>query len=439
MIKKLLILFLFLAGVFVLAACAELNLDDNREAVIEASPEATSTPVISTPTAVPVVSDDYNQGTVTIWHSWDEPYVAALVQIISDFKTLYPEVHFDVLYIPGENLLERYIQEAGSGGGPGILLGPAEWAPPLFDASLIADLSGMAEDNLLRSFNPAALEQMTYQGATIGLPYSIHGVVLYRNREIIPESPDTFDDLVSLATSFTQGDVVGADLERGFFFSGGHLNGIGGELMDENGDPAFNDELGVAWLDMLVDFERAGATEYQSNRDLELFMEGRVGFIIDGTWNMEALIEALGSDALAVDPWPAYNDGFLAGYVQGDDLFMNTNTSEGNLEAVWNFMSYFVSPDSQTILADVGLLPAITGLQLLGEITGRQLTQAMIALAGGAAYPALPEMAAYLAPMDIALRSVFENEVSSREALEEAENAVQASLDAVRGAAMPNP
>ena len=422
-----------------MSACQAFESNASQEATVEATPEATSTLVVSTPTAVPVVSDDFNQGTVTIWHSWDEPFVDVLVQIIANFKQIYPEVHFDVLYISMENLLDRYIQEASSGGGPGILLGPAEWGPMLFDSGLISDLSGMAEEDLLLSFNPAALEQVTYQGAIIGLPYNIQGVVLYRNREIIPESPDTFEDLVSLAKSSTQGDVIGADLERGFFFSGGHLNGIGGELMDNNGDPAFNDEYGVAWMDMLVDFERAGATEYQSDRDLELFTEGRVGFIIDGTWNMEALVEALGPDTLAVDPWPAYNEGYLAGYVQGEDQFMNTNVSEENLDSVWNFMSYFVSPDAQTLLADVGLLPAITGLQLLGELTGRQLTQAMIALAGGTAYPPVPEMAAYLAPMDIALRSVFENGTFPQEALDAAENAVQASLDAMRGGPTPVP
>ena len=440
MIKKPFILSLILVGAFALSACAGFNLTGTQEAVKEASPEATPTRRISTPTAVPVVPDDYNQITVTVWHSWDEPYLPALVQIIANFQAIYPHVLFDVLYIPRENLLERYMLEAQEGsGGPSILLGPADWGPPLYDEGLLFDLTELAEQDLLRTFNPAALRQMQYHDALIGLPYSIQGVVLYRNRDIIPESPDTFDDLVSLARSFTQGEVIGADLERGFFFSGGHLNGIGGELMDENGDPAFNDETGVAWVNMLIEFELAGPTEYLSNRDLDLFMEGRVGFIIDGTWNMDSILEVLGSESIVIDPWPAYHDGFLAGYVQGDDLFMNGQVNEGERDAVWNFMSYFVSPDAQSILADVGLIPAVTGLQLVGDPTDRQLTQAMTALVGGAAYPAVPEMGVYTGPMDIALRSVFENGVNPADALQAAERAILAALDAIRTAPTPVP
>jgi len=396
------------------------------------SPVPTSPPP-PTPTPEPI------QKTVTIWHAWDDAHVPALVQIIANFQQVYPDVQFDVLYIPRENLFDRYQAEAKSGGGPAILLGPAEWGAPLYDEGLIADLSSLANDELLSNYNQPALEQMRYHGALIGTPYRIQGVVLYRNPTIIPESPDTFDDLVSLARSFTEGETIGADLDRGFYFSGGHLNGVGGRLMDENGDPAFNNESGIAWMELLISFENAGPVEYLGNRDLDLFMQGRVGFIIDGTWNLDKLIENLGEESIAVDPWPTYQEGALAGYVQGNDLFMNSNISDPNRDAAWKFMEYFASPASQAIIAEAGYIPAVGGLQLANEARDRLLTQIMIALGGGAPYPAVPEMEVYLAPMDAALRSVFENGVQPAQALQVAEETINASLDVLHSPPTPSP
>jgi len=385
----------------------------------------------SQPTSQEISATVPISGTVTIWHSWDDTYLPALVQIITNFQVIHPSVQFDVLYLPIENLFNRYQSEAQTGGGPGILLGPAEWGVPLFDQDLITNLLSLTDEDLLSRINSAAMDQVTYRDAILGLPYRIEGVILYRNRDIIPVSAETFDDLVASAQSVTRGEVIGADFERGFYFSGGHLNGIGGELIGEDGKPLFNNQFGIQWLQLLTDFESAGPAEYNSDRDLTLFKDGRVGYIIDGTWSINVLVEALGFEKLVVDPWPKYQGGVLAGYVQSNIMFMNSLVSDENLDATLEFMQYFVSPESQVILADVGYIPAVIDLQLIDEPMDRILTQVMIALQGGTAYPAIPEMELYIAPMDYALRSVFDAGITPEEALQIAEDDILSSLDAM--------
>lgn len=391
----------------------------------------------STPTVTPTDAD--TQKTIRIWHAWDEPLVPALVEIISNFQEINPNVHFDVLYIPGENLLERYIEESRAGAGPSLLLGPAEWGAILYDEGLIDNLDDKFGVDVFERFNPAALNQMRYKDAIMGLPYQIDGVVMFRNGNIIPESADTFDELVSLAQSFSQGEIIGAVLDRGFFFSGGHLDGVGGSLMDEDGNPAFNDPRGVEWVNLLINFELVGPTTYLSERDQELFQGGSIGIIIDGTWNMELHAEAIGKENLMIDPWPVYGDGSLSGYVQAEDLFLNSQLGANNLDVTLEFMQYFSSTDAQTILAGAGMIPAVTDLQLVGDINQRHTTQAMIALAGGSAYPALPEMTVYLAPMDVALRSVFDLGVAPEIALQTAEDTIIIELENFRAARTPTP
>jgi len=418
------------------SACGELLQGGQTTPVLP--PTVTFTPT-RLPTQTPTPTEFVLHGTVRIWHSWDESQLPALVQIIQNFRTLYPEVSFDVLYVPSEDLFERYQSEAREGRGPNLLLGPAEWGPGLYDAGLVADLKTMASEALLNSLNKPALGEAEYRDALIGLPYTIQGVVLFRNKSIITINAATFEELVTLAQTSTIGDEIGAYLERSFFYSGAHLNGIGGQLMDENGQPAFNNQKGIEWLALLSEFEAAGPTNFFTDEDLERFKSDRIGWIIDGTWNIADLAQAIGPENLAIDVWPSYDDGHLAGYVRAENLYLNPRTSDENLLATQRFSDYFLSPPAQAFLADVGLIPAASGVTLTDPINGALINQAMTALATGVTYPVTPEMAIYNIQMDIALRAYFEGALSAEQALQTAQQAIQDSLGQMQAEGTPTP
>jgi arabinogalactan oligomer/maltooligosaccharide transport system substrate-binding protein len=272
-----------------------------------------------------------------------------------------------------------------------------------------------------------------YKGALVGLPETIKGVVMFRNTDIIAEAPATYEDLVAAAQAATQGDVVGANLERGFFFSAAHLDGIGGALMDSNGDPMFNDEMGVEWLNLLNSFTDAGPTEYYTDNDVNLFKAGKAGLIIDGTWNTASLAEAIGADKLAIDPWPAVGEtGHLSGYVQTENIYLNANVEGSDQAAAWKFMEFFLSSEAQAILANptkAGHIPAITGV----EVSDPLMLQSMEAFSAGAVFPVIPEMGAYWGPMDTALQSVFDEGMDPAEALQTAYDSVVAAIAEIRG------
>jgi ABC-type glycerol-3-phosphate transport system substrate-binding protein len=194
---------------------------------------------------------------VTLWHPWRKSRAQALAQVIAAFQERQPGIQVDARYVPFDDLRAAYEAAGASGEGPMLLLGAAEWGPTLYDAGWLADVTALTSASLLAPISPVALEAVTYRGALIGLPHRLEGVVLFRNRAIMAEAPATMEDLIASAQAATEGDVVGAHLERGFFFSGGHLEGIGGELMDGEGNPQFNSEKGVEWIDLLRSFEEA--------------------------------------------------------------------------------------------------------------------------------------------------------------------------------------
>ena len=369
------------------------------------------------------------KGTITLWHAWKESEIPALNEVIAGFQAQNPDVKFDVLYVPFDDLRGKFETAAATGGGPNVLIGAADWGPALFDAELVGDISALTTEEFLRTINPAALGAVKYKNALIGLPETIKGVVMFRNPSIIAAAPATYDELVTAAKAATAGDVVGADLERGFFFSAAHLSSVGGALLDDGGNPKFNDAKGVEWVNLLNSFTDAGPAEYYTDNDVNLFKAGKAGIIIDGTWNMSALVEAVGAANVAIDPWPTP----MSGYVQTEDIFLGANATGDDQNAAWKFMEYFLGAEAQAKLTTAGHIPAISGV----EVSDPLMKQAADAFAGGTAFPVIPEMGSYWGPMDTALKAVFDEGTAPEAALQQAYNTVSTAVNELHGQATP--
>jgi arabinogalactan oligomer / maltooligosaccharide transport system substrate-binding protein len=387
------------------------------------APETTTTP-IQQPIATAQPPQNLFQ-TVTIWHSWSPAETKTLEDVIQSFQGIYPNVKFVLTYVPLDELQAKYDREAYLGDGPSLLLGPADWGPAYYDQGLVADLGSTADAQFLATINPAALNEARYKSALIGLPYAIRsGVVMYRNRTILPKAPTTFDELLAMSKAATQGGTVGAYLEWSFFYSAALLDGIGGQLMDQNGDPGFNSSLGVEWLKLLYAFKQAGATEFNGNRDLEAFKSGKAGIIIDGTWNKAQLVQAVGSQNLAIDPWPAYKFGHLAGYLQTDNIYLNANFSGDQRYAALQFMGFFLAREVQAIMTRAGHIPAVMDV----KVDDPFMQQEMEAFKGAVAYPIRPEISAYWDPLQSAMLNVVNNSADPVLALQQA---YQATVDGI--------
>jgi maltose-binding protein MalE len=368
-------------------------------------------------------------GTVSLWHAWKEEEIEGLNNVIASFQEKHPDVQFDILYVPFDDLRGKYETAAATGGGPVVLIGAADWGPALFDAELVADVTGYTTTPFLASINEAALGAVKYKGALVGLPQTIKGVVMYRNTDIIAEAPGTYEDLVTAAQAATDGDIIGANLERGFFFSAAHLDGIGGQVMDKDGNPMFNDEKGVEWMNLVNSFTDAGPAEYNTDNDVNLFKAGKAGVIIDGTWNMAGLAEAIGADKLAIDPWPMIGEeAHMSGYVQTENIYLNSNAENDDATAGWKFMEFFLSPEAQAMLTDVGHIPAVVGV----EVNDPLMAQASVAFEGGTAFPVIPEMGAYWESMENAQRSVFDEGADPADALQMAFDNITAKIEEIR-------
>ena len=399
------------------------------EATIETAQEVTLEP---TPTAKQVETEAPQETeesrvelpcTISLWHSFNEYEIESLLSVSSAYKELHPDVEFDFMYSPNFDIRNKYETAAITGGGPSILVGAGDWGPSFYDDSLIQDLSSLAAAEAFNEVNPAALSTVQYRDALIALPLNVKGVLMYRNAKIMSEAPETYSDLINSAQSATTGDLVGAYLDYGLYYSGGHLEAIGGSLMDAEGNPAFNDEKGIEWVEMLKRYGEAGPIELNNDIDLNLFLEGRVGVIIEDLSVAQGLEDAIGKDNFVIDEWPVG----MSGYVEADVIYLNYNLTGHDLECGWSFMKYLLSEDAQVIFSDpsmAGFIPSVLGINL----SDTQQQQAANAFSQAAPLPVIPEMNAYWEPLNIALQSVVEFDIDPAEALSAAEEAIKVKI-----------
>jgi len=393
-------------------------------------PQGTGTP-LATPTEMPPrppLSPPPPGSSVTIWHSWGSSETSALQSIIQSFQRLYPDVTFSLQYVPLDDLFNSYYDAAYHGQGPSLLLGPSSWGPDLFKDNLITNLKPYVPANYLANISPAALTSGEYKDSLISLPLSQHGLLMFRNTDLITTPPPSMDELTSLSQKATHGGVVGSYLERGSYFSSPAIIGLGGRLMDENSYPAFNDQFGLEWLELLEAYDKAGAVTFNTNWDLEKFKQGRVGIIIDGSWNISILAQSIGIDHLAIDPWPTYGTGHMSGWVETDSIFLNANTTDKNRFAALSFIGYLLDPNVQMRLAEVGHIPTVITTQPRDPF----IKQAMEAFLDGVPYPIATDnsvLSIYQNELDRAIRDVFEHGIDPVSALQTADNNIRQSLN----------
>lgn len=85
------------------------------------------------------------------------------------------------------------LQQAGPAGeGPDIILGANDWIGELVTNGAIApvELSNPGD------FQDVAIEAFTWDGQLVGVPYAVENLALFRNTDLVPEAPSTWEEVV---------------------------------------------------------------------------------------------------------------------------------------------------------------------------------------------------------------------------------------------------
>jgi len=238
------------------------------------------------------------QAKLLIWA--DDTRAPVLRDVGADY-TAATGVEVEVVEIAFGDLRGQFTTAAPTGKGPDILIGAHDWIGELVADGLLEpiDLGDKAG-----GFNPVALEGFSYGGKLYGLPYGTENVALIYNKDLVPEPPKTWCELLEIARDLTDPEIP----QYGFIVQNPDpyhwfpmLSAAGGYIFGKNPDGSLNYcDIGLAnegaiygatIFDKMVE-EGLLPAGVDWDTMTGLFFGGKAGMVISGPWLLGGAKEA---------------------------------------------------------------------------------------------------------------------------------------------------
>ncbi|PMC64251.1 ABC transporter substrate-binding protein [Corynebacterium tuscaniense] len=210
----------------------------------------------------------------------------------------------------------------------------------------------------------ATVDSATYNGKLYALPQNTNGQLLFRNVDKVPSKPDTFADIKS-ACEAVEGDCLTTQLKQ---YEGltvntlGFINGWGGSVIDENGEPTVESAEAKAGLQALVDAYGDGtiakgstaATEEETNL---AFTEGNTALAINWPYMYTNAVEAglnfevqplVGENGVGVSTLGGYNNGI--------------NVNSKHKATAKDFIEFIINEENQLSFAKASFPPVLASI-----------------------------------------------------------------------------
>lgn len=356
---------------------------------------------------------------LTVWTHFQDESLQWLQQEVGAFSAAFG-VDVDVTFIPVNEIVQNMLLNAPEGEGPDLVVTlPHDQLGQLAQAGVLDDVGQYATATYVEDLGEQARLAFTLSGALYGLPMYVDGVALIVNRDLVPEGPDSLEEMLDVAQEHTTGDTFGflqvQDTDT-FYHNFAWLNGMGGYVFarDAQGDldPA---DIGLASEGAVAgaQFIRDLRYEYELippgvNYDIVhgQFLEGNAAMIINGPWAVpDYLAAGLNVDVL---PIPASEDGTeFAGFMGVQGIVMN-EFSEYKIDAA-NLAKWLIRTDAQVSLAEFGgRIPASSGAA--EQVSDDPIISGFArALANAEPMPNIPEMGAVWPAMQTAFSLILED------------------------------
>jgi maltose-binding protein MalE len=377
-------------------------------------------------------------------------------QAIADAYSTQAGAVVELAPVPWDHIAPRggaaprlaYALEAGE--GPDVW-GPVphSWLEPYVARDQVLALEP-AEIRDLGQYDDLALRAGSRQGEQYALPVLMDAVALIYNREMVPEPPTTWDELLEIAASWSERDSESLPMVLPLtspthvypFMDGYGGYAIGCQVSDTNDnqcdptDIGLNNEGSIEGIQLLSDlytkegFLSAALTDRAQMHKyaLDRFVEGKAGMLIDGPW---VLSEVRASEIdYSVAPLPALPGTTHPPRPLTVVYGFSASASTPYAEQAVGLLNHLASPESVVAMhqvlhrapvrRDVMRLPAVRDRQE----NVRWRDQA----ADGVLLPSVPEMDAIWAPWTRALDEAIPGLRPVQDALDDAVDKIHSQL-----------
>lgn len=233
-----------------------------------------------------------------------------------------------------------------------------KWLAPL-EGDLKVDTSKLLE---------STVDSATYNKKLYAVPQNTNGQLLFRNTELAPEAPKTFDDLKKSCEQVKEADCLTLQLKQ---YEGltvntvGFMEGWGGKVLAEDGKtPTVDSAEAKAGLQALVDAYGDGtiskssisATEEETNLS---FTEGKTAFAINWPYMFSNSEESAVKGKFEVQPLVG-KDGVGVSTLGGYNNGINVNSK--HKATARDFIEFVISEENQKSFAENSFPPVLASI-----------------------------------------------------------------------------
>ena len=360
---------------------------------------------------------------LTFWEHEFEEVQKALDNVIADYQKANPKVKIKRSHYKTEDLRTQYQTAAMGGGGADIVLAPNDFAGPF---SIMQIIQPVQKWGNVSRFGPAVVEAVSDKNGDVwGLPVSRgNHLVLLVNKKLVAKTPTTVEELVTTAKSLSKPDKgqygFAYNLNEPFWFVA--FLGAYGQVPLVKAQPNLDGKGMIDALTLVHDLkfkDKVVPPDCDYNCAETLFVEGKVGMIINGDWSVQKYRDALGKDLeIAALPKLTATGKHMAPMISGKYLFFNAKLKAAKLEEAKKFAEYMVSkPIQEKLTKETQRLPAIKELDGSAVIAGDPMLKALdAAMANGQPMPMEVEMRAIWDAMRPQLQAVMADRAQPKEA-----------------------
>lgn len=258
--------------------------------------------------------------TLRLWITPDQSISSPIKAVSSHWEETYkswaikhPNVKLEVTIMPVSGdiapQMMKAIRALEVGKGPDILLIDPFTRSMFFGTEILHPLDDYLTENEKNDFFPFIKDMLTYEGHFLLLPTDADCRALYYRKDLVPEPPRTWDELIEVASRIAKEKNI-----SGFLYNGGRWEGTtvdalgyfwaqGGKLVDEKGNFVFLEGENKKYLLNILKFFRrtveSGASPkwVSTINDYSQFnaqaVAGNVAMFIGGNWQYAQLQEML--------------------------------------------------------------------------------------------------------------------------------------------------
>lgn len=308
--------------------------------------------------------------------------------------------------------------------------------PILVNAGALSKLGGTTVDEIQDSNEQTIVDSVTYDGDVYGVPFTSNTWFMYYDKSKFSE-----DEVKSLDT------MMDKDLGKGvtnfafpldnswyiaafYYAAGGTLFGDG---TDASAGCDWDNENGVATTKYLVNLAKNKKfSNEKEGSSLAKFKDGKLGAYCSGSWDAEAIKEALGDDFGATQI-PSItingNEGQMKSFAGSKAIGVNPKCKDQEVAVA--LARYLANESSQRIRFETrGIAPVNVTLSADEAVTSDLVTQAQALEISNAAIvqPMLSEMGGYWTPAETMGKEIVQGDVKESNAEKKTKEMVKGIL-----------